>query len=75
VGEYPDLTGSSTPLWLTSVGGRLLAISMAVENEGVRYRLKNDTCWNRRPARICSTRASDSDPIRSPRRALSTDEI
>ena len=31
-------------------------------------------CWNRRPARIRSTRASDSDPIRSPRRAFSTEE-
>jgi hypothetical protein len=30
---------------------------------------------NRRPARIWSTRAPDSDPIRSPRRLLSTDEI
>ena len=40
----------------------------------VRYRPKNDRCWNRRPARICSTRASESDPIRSPRRAFSTEE-
>jgi hypothetical protein len=39
-----------------------------------RYRSKNDTCWNRRPARICSTRVSDSDPIRSPKWTLSTEE-
>lgn len=39
------------------------------------YLPKNDACWNRKPAKICSTRAADSVPIRSPRLALSTEEI
>lgn len=60
-------------------GGGLPAVSLSGHLRGcrggaVRYRPKNDACWNCRPARICSTRASDSDPIRSPRRAFSTEE-
>src|ERR687893_1337852 len=63
-----------------SGGGQLLAISPAGRLRGRRegagcYRPKNDTCWNRRPARIWSTRASDRDPIRSPRLIFSTEEI